>query len=105
MRTFSKLYLVSLALQWASVLAAPALQDRTAQIEWVVGQPVQTSSGLLIGQPAKGAPNVSEYLGIPYARPPIGNLRFTAPKKYEGTGNITARFFVGPPCAIEFAFD
>jgi cholinesterase len=96
MRTCSKLGLISLTLHWVSVSAVPTLQDRAEQIVWVVGQPVQTSSGLLIGQPAKGAANVSEYLGIPYAQPPVGNLRFAAPKKFEGTGNLTARFYVGP---------
>ncbi|ELU05538.1 hypothetical protein CAPTEDRAFT_228175 [Capitella teleta] len=38
---------------------------------------VDTSSGILIG---KQSHSTWQYLGIPYARPPIGNLRFRTPK-------------------------
>ena len=45
---------------------------------WQVGQEVSTTSGRVKGHAATWAGNeeVSEYLGIPYATPPLGALRF-----------------------------
>ena len=64
---------------------------------WVVGRRVETTSGTIIGHAASKRRNVSEYLGIPYAEAPIGNLRFSAPRPYYGKKNITALNFVGSP--------
>ena len=43
---------------------------------------VETSNGCIIGHEASKAGNVIEYLGIPYAQPPIGDLRFASPKEF-----------------------
>lgn len=43
------------------------------------GSAVITTSGRYIGHPAAQFANVTEYLGISYAQPPIGALRFAAP--------------------------
>ncbi|CAO1605838.1 hypothetical protein XANCAGTX0491_009343 [Xanthoria calcicola] len=45
---------------------------------------VKTSNGIIIGHEAPNASQVVEYLGIPYAQPPIGDLRFAAPVAYKG---------------------
>ena len=59
-----------------------------------VGQSVKTSSGMILGQPAFSRPEVSEYLGIPFAKPPVKDLRFAPPQAFTGTANINATAFV-----------
>src|SRR4051812_35395638 len=63
----------------------------------VPGAYVQTSSGLIIGHAASKNPEVSEYLGIPFAAPPVGALRFAAPQKYNATRTFNASSY-SPSC-------
>lgn len=51
--------------------------------EWIPGQLVNTTSGGILGHASAWQPLVSEYLGIPYAQPPLGPLRFAAPQPYS----------------------
>ncbi|PVH99374.1 carboxylesteras-like protein [Periconia macrospinosa] len=51
---------------------------------------VQTQNGAITGHRAWSADDVWEYLGIPYAQPPLGNLRFAAPQKYSVKGPYKA---------------
>lgn len=51
-----------------------------------VEKAVQTTNGLIIGHQAPNRSNVVEFLGIPYAQPPLDQLRFASPVKY-GTSN------------------
>ena len=59
---------------------------------------VKTSNGIIIGHTAPNASQVVEYLGIPYAQPPIGDLRFAAPVAYKGNAKsvFNASEFVRP---------
>ncbi|TVY84374.1 Cholinesterase [Lachnellula suecica] len=77
-------YLLSLAL-----CAGNAVQAAN----WTVGQVVQTSSGQVTGHAAFPNVGVSEYLGIPFAVPPVDDLRWTAPVKYNGTSDINGTTF------------
>lgn len=61
---------------------------------WDVGQIVHTTSGPVIGHPAPNATTVSEYLGIPYAKAPVGNLRFGKPEPFRGRKVINGSAFV-----------
>lgn len=65
------------------------------QSQWAVGQAVQTVSGVVTGHGASNLSDVSEYLGIPYAQPPVGNLRFQPPATYNAAlDRINASTFV-----------
>lgn len=55
---------------------------------------VNTTSGEAAGHASAKNPSVSEYLGIPFAQPPLGNLRFAPPQPYKSTGFINGTSFV-----------
>lgn len=55
---------------------------------------VNTTNGLIAGHRAPKAVAVWEYLGIPYAKPPLEELRFAAPKAYESKKFLNATSFV-----------
>ncbi|KAK2059768.1 carboxylesterase [Colletotrichum caudatum] len=74
------------------VAAAPSFIAATP-LPWTIGQPVQTTSGLVRGHAAGSAVQVSEYLGIPYAQPPVGTLRFQPPAKFTGSSIINGSAF------------
>ena len=44
---------------------------------------MQTSNGFILGGPPQNAEGVMMYLGIVYAQPPVGDLKFAAPKELE----------------------
>lgn len=74
-----------------------------------VGTAVNTTSGLVVGHAASNATQVSEYLGIPFAQAPIGNLRFAPPVAYSGNRSIEASNF-GADCpsivsSVPYFFD
>jgi hypothetical protein len=62
--------------------------------QWTPGQPVKTTSGTVTGRAAAVRKDVSEYVGIPYAKPPVGDLRWAAPVKYTGSGSINGTVYV-----------
>lgn len=68
---------------------ASALLNAEDISAWEIGQAVNTTSGSVQGHAASIANTVSEYLGIPFAKPTVGNLRFAAPVAYTGTGPIS----------------
>lgn len=59
-----------------------------------VGATVQTSSGPVTGHAALNRTQVSEYLGIPYAQPPLGDLRFAPPQTYSLQTPLTGSSYV-----------
>ncbi len=87
----------------ALVVASPAgRHDRSVEHSgntWTVGQAVRTSSGRVQGHAAPNASEVSEYLGIPYANPPVGELRFQPPTPFSNRAQtIHATSFVSGAC-------
>ncbi len=58
---------------------------------------VSTNEGSLQG--AEPAPGVHAYLGIPYARPPVGLLRWQPPQAYPAWKDLRSAVSHGSPCA------
>lgn len=85
----------------AAALALPTGSPQIPPISncWTVGQAVKTTSGTVSGHPSSWKPLVSEYLGIPYAQPPLGNLRFAAPQPYTSNTTISGANY-GPDCLV-----
>ncbi|KAK6397493.1 hypothetical protein LTR65_006470 [Meristemomyces frigidus] len=50
------------------------------------GLTVSTTSGQVHGKVDPALPNVHQFLGIPYAAPPVGSLRWTAPQLLDQPG-------------------
>jgi cholinesterase len=55
---------------------------------------VVTENGVITGRRSSEGNNVWEFLGIPYAQPPLGDLRFAAPQSYRRRGPFNATQFV-----------
>ncbi len=72
----------------AAVFAMTAAQAQAA------GPTVSTRAGLVQGIATAGA---IDYLGIPYAQPPIGPLRWAAPRSASWSGVLQADT-LPPPC-------
>jgi Carboxylesterase family len=58
--------------------------------DWTPGQIVKTTSGSVKGQAATrpGFGQVSEYVGIPFAEPPVGPLRWLKAKAFKSSGSV-----------------
>jgi carboxylesterase type B len=81
-----------------SVAGAVLMQFASAALaSYQVGGPVSTTSGTVTGIPGKNAPEVSAYLGIPFAYPPVGARRWLAPERFKAGAPINATKF-GPDC-------
>ena len=61
------------------------------------GRGIITSSGTIHGHAAPNRTEVSEYLGIPFAKPPLNELRFAAPQPYRSNASFNASTF-GQTC-------
>ncbi|KAK3068226.1 hypothetical protein LTS18_000753, partial [Coniosporium uncinatum] len=70
-----------------------------ARQDYSVGQQIETTVGTVIGQASKWKPEVSEYIGIPFAQPPVGDLRWAAPKSMEKASTPIDATVYGDSCA------
>ena len=91
--------IVNVAAAAVSVYISGAPTARAAPFEYrqaaEAGELVETNSGSFQGKASEIRPAVSEYLGIPFAQPPVGDLRFKAPAAVAAAnGTIDATTFV-----------
>ena len=78
---------------WLALNLVAATADTQCEASTSKLLKVETTNGLIEGHLADDAPCVVEYLGIPYAKPPVGDLRFTSPQPYEGHQIYEAKSF------------
>ena len=76
---FISLLLLSISITHALPKAGSIHQDQNTASKETDCQGVRTTSGRYLGHSSPRYPNVTEYLGIRYAQPPINDLRFAAP--------------------------
>lgn len=63
---------------------------------------VQTTSGSVHGQINSAYPNVRQFLGIPFAQPPLGDLRWAAPQPLSQPDAKVDATKIGPSCIQYF---
>jgi para-nitrobenzyl esterase len=63
-----------------------------------VGTVVQTKSGTIEGHVAEDASGVTTFRGVPYAKPPVGELRFRPPEPTESWDGSRPATSSGLPC-------
>ncbi|KAI8203364.1 hypothetical protein K4K49_008427 [Colletotrichum sp. SAR 10_70] len=72
---------------FAGLVAASQNHHRA---DWLT---VSTTNGPITGHLASNASAVIEYLGIPYAKPPVGDLRFAPPVQFRSNASYEASKF------------
>lgn len=83
------------AIALGSVLSTPTLASPSPQ-HGAPGPIAQTEAGPVQGFQTKG---IAEFLGIPYATPPVGNLRWRPPVPHSSWSNVLKATAYGPTCA------
>src|ERR1700760_1952894 len=78
----------------AGLLALISGASASINVSFKVGDQVKTASGSIKGHASTWKSQVSEYLGIPYATPPVGELRFEAPQAFTSKKDFAASKFV-----------
>src|SRR6266849_4476061 len=82
----------TLCASWPGVAAGP---DQTTEKK--LSPVVETKEGAVQGFISNG---VTEFLGIPYAEPPVGNLRWQPPKDHAPWTNVLKVTEFAPICAL-----
>lgn len=92
---FLPIFLSQLAI-YVCVLAAPTGSDNQGLL-------IKTTSGTVQGIVNATTPNVRQFLGIPYAEPPIGALRFAAPQAKSASTAIINATKLPASCMQQFS--
>lgn len=95
-------HVASAALLALSTNAAPTASSLSGGSTLGEGLFIETSSGPIQGFVNLTAPNVRQFLGVPFAEPPIGDLRFASPEKKKANGTVEA-FNLPDSCMQQFS--
>lgn len=76
---------------------------KTTQHASTRGLTVRTSSGIVQGFVNKTAPDVRQFLGVPYAKPPVGNLRFAPPEAATASKSIIHATSLPDSCMQQYS--
>nr|ACL67838.1 lipolytic enzyme [uncultured bacterium] len=80
---------------WLTTLTAMLLLTST---QLAVGGPVRIESGLIEGEVLDADANLRVYRGVPYAAPPVGDLRWKSPQTVIGWDDVRPAIEFGPAC-------
>ena len=67
-------------------------QNKEIQGEYDTDLAVKTESGIYV---SRHYHKVQEFLGIPYAKPPVGKLRWKAPQRVESSNRVWEAYYFG----------
>lgn len=81
----------------AAFFLTAAFAGRSARAEWDCARPVKTGSGLVQGHLMQESP-ACEWKGIPFAEPPVGELRWRAPRPAPAWEGVLVADKFGPIC-------
>ncbi|KAJ5793224.1 uncharacterized protein N7503_009202 [Penicillium pulvis] len=95
MRVFTSIAALAVAF-CSTAIAAPSRHTRSSAQE--IDLEVQTSSGKIIGLINGTTPNVRQFLNVPYAQPPLNNLRFRPPQALSQPRETIISTSLGPAC-------
>lgn len=70
-------------------------QDPTNSLTESRSPIIQTEMGKVAGSTTAG---VDKFIGIPYAAPPVGKLRWQAPEPHQSWNDVRSATSYGPPC-------
>ncbi|KAK6069852.1 chlorogenic acid esterase precursor [Seiridium cupressi] len=91
---------VALLSSAALLNAVPTLGSPTKQSCSKPDLTVQINSGTVLGAVDSANPDVRQFLGIPYAKPPLGDLRFAPSEAVESFGEFDATTL--PPSCMQY---
>jgi para-nitrobenzyl esterase len=90
-----KLYSMIGVMGATALATAPALTQTTSPAQKPTPAKVTIDSGVLVGETLAG---VNVFRGVPYAKPPVGELRWKAPVKPDKWPSARSAVTFEPPC-------
>ncbi|KAK4565655.1 hypothetical protein LTR86_003503 [Recurvomyces mirabilis] len=89
--------------QWSIFLAIAQALARPPSYPGSDGLTIQTTAGPVTGFVNDTAPQVRQWLGVPYAQPPVGDLRFAPPQKTSFSSHPINATAFAPSCMQQYS--